>query len=789
MGAAMAPVINSIAFWSQPVLLVLDDYHVIEQAAIHDGISFLLDHLPPNLHLVIAGRADPPLPLSRLRARGQITELRQADLRFTPAEAAAFLNRTMGLALSDKDVACLERRTEGWIAGLQLAALSMQGRNEVEAFIQAFSGSHHYVLDYLAEEVLLRQPVGVQNFLRQTSILGRLSAPLCDAVLGVGQPTDQEQSPCSQATLEQLEAANLFIVALDGEKRWFRYHQLFAEFLRRQLEQTEPDLAPILNRRASRWYEQQGLRAEAIDHALAGRDFERATGLIEAVAEATLMRSEFATYLAWVDALPDELVRSRPILCLYHAWALLVAARPIDEVLARLRDAGQDNAQISGQMAVLRGFLAAFQGQAGLGTDLPRRLLETAPEGDRLLRGLAAWYLGFSCMWQDDLDGASRAFDQAIQISRESGNAMIATMALCHRAEVAITQGKLRAARSFYEQAMTLAVDDKGAPLPIAGMALVGLGELDREQNELDRAQRLLDEGLERTRQWGEMGTLDAYVSLARLKQAQKDTAGLAQAMANAAQYARRFDASEMDDRFVETQQARAWVMQGQLDKAGQWAERHWQCPESTAAGMEPASDHSPVPRTLCYMDCLVLARLRICQGRPQDGLTILDRLLPRMEREGRWSTAIEAHVLRALALQVTGDVTQAAVALERALSLAEPEGYVRIFADEGAPLADLLRRAAARGAAPEYVGRLLAAIRAKEPGPAVAIPGLIEPLVSRETEVLRLMAAGLSNQEIAEELVLAVSTVKWHINNLYGKLGVSSRTQAVARARDLDLL
>lgn len=787
--AVLVPMINQIASMSRSVVLVLDDYHVVEQQTIHDAISFLIDHLPPNLHLVIAGRTDPPLPLARLRTRGQISELRQADLRFTPQEAAAFLNRTMGLALPDRDVTRLERRTEGWIAGLQLAALSMQGRSEVEAFINAFSGSHHYVLDYLAEEVLQRQPAGIRTFLRQTSILERLSAPLCDVVLGGRESAEGGRSAGSQSILEQLEAANLFVVPLDSERRWYRYHQLFAEFLRRQLDQAEPDLVPILHRRASRWYEQQGLRAEAIEHTLAARDFERAAGLIEAAGEATLMRSEMTTYLAWVDALPDEVVRSRPNLCLYYAWALLVAARPIDEVLARLRDADQEGAQVSGQMAVLRGFLAAFQGQVARGADLPRRLLEAASEGEPLLRSLAAWYLGFSCMWRDDLDGASQAFDQAIQISQEAGNVMIATLALCHCAEVHMMQGKLRAARSLYEQAMALAVDDKGAPLPIAGMALIGLGELAREESDLDRAGHLLREGLERTNQWGELGALDGYIALARLRQAQGDNAGLMEAMASAVQCARRFDASEMDDRFVEAQQARLWVMQGRLDEAARWAARRRPCLGNAAADVEPAIDDSPVPKTLCDIESLVLVRLMTGQGRPQDGLTMLERLLPRMEREGRWGSTIEVHILRALALQAIGDTTQAVLALERALSLAEPEGYVRIFVDEGTPLAELLRRAATRGVAPVYVGQLLAVIHAEEPAPAPGIPKLIEPLADREIEVLRLIAAGLSNQEIAENLVLAVSTVKWHINNLYGKLGVSSRTQAIARARDLDLL
>jgi LuxR family maltose regulon positive regulatory protein len=440
--AALAALINEIASLSQTILLVLDDFHLIEHEVIHDAIAFLLDHLPPNLHLVIAGRADPPLPLPQLRVRGQMTELRQSDLRFTSEEAAAFLNKTMGLALSDKDVVQLERRTEGWIAGLQLAALSMQGRSEVEAFIQAFSGSHHYVLDYLAQEVLRRQPVAFQDFLRQTSILERLSAPLCDAVLGVGKSVDWDQSFNSQSTLEQLEAANLFIIPLDSERRWYRYHHLFAEFLNQQLCQVRPDLVPILHRRASTWHAEQGLGVEAIEHALSAHDFERAASLIEAEAEATLMRSEIATYLAWVDALPDEVVRSRPILCLYHAWALLLATRPINEVLARLHDADHDSTAVSGQMAILRAFLAAFQGQAVRVSDFPRRLFETTPEGEPFLRSLAAWYLGFSSMWHGDFDTASRAFQQAAQISQEAGNVMIAAMALCHRAELCMLQGK-----------------------------------------------------------------------------------------------------------------------------------------------------------------------------------------------------------------------------------------------------------------------------------------------------------------------------------------------------------
>jgi LuxR family maltose regulon positive regulatory protein len=788
---AMAPLINEMAALSQTILLVLDDYHLIEHEAIHDAMSFLLDHLPPNLHLIIAGRTDPPLPLPRLRVQGQITELRQSDLRFRSEEAAAFLSKTMGLALSDEGVIQLERRTEGWIAGLQLAALSMQGRSDVEAFIQAFSGSHHYVLDYLAQEVLRRQPVAVRRFLCQTSILERLCAPLCDAVLGIGVSVDWDPSFASQSTLERLETANLFVVPLDPERRWYRYHRLFAEFLQRQLGQSEPDLVSILHRRASTWYAQQGFRVEAIEHALAGGDFERAADLIEAEAEAVLMRSEITTYLAWVDALPDKVVRSRPVLCLYQAWALLLAARPSHEILARLQDADRDRTEVSGEMAVLRAFLSAFQGEEARVADLPRRLFEPTLEGEPLLRSLAAWYLGFSCMWRGDFGAAEHTLEQAVRISQEAGNVMLAAMALCHRAEVYMLQGKLRAARSLYQQALDLAVDEKGAPLPIAGMALIGLGELARERDELDQARRLLDEGLERTKQWGELGTLDGYIALARLAQAQNDLQGLEEAMANAVQFARRFDATDLDDRFVEAHQARIWAMQGQFSKVAQWVESHGLALECTAVDSgDTKSDSFRYPfRYLRDIECSVLARLLIGHNRPQDGLAILERLLSPIEQDGRWGSVIEIHVLRALALQARGHTTQAGSALEQALSLAGPEGYVRIFADEGEPMADLLRQAAARGVAPEYVGQLLAAIRTEESAPPSDVPQLVEPLSERELQVLRLIVTGLSNQQIAEELVLAVSTIKWHINNLYSKLGVGSRTQAIARARELDLI
>ena len=560
----LATLINSVALLPHRLVLVLDDYHTLTDGAIHRAMAFLLDHLPGNMHLVIASRTDPPLPLARLRVRGQMSELRDADLRFTPGEVTAFLNQVMGFDLSPADVAALGTRTEGWIAGLQLAALSMRDRDDAAGFARSFSGSHRYVLDYLTGEVLRQQPPIVQEFLLRTSILEQLNGPLCDEVAGNLETTELARSadsptprfPDTQSILEHLEAANLFVVPLDDQRKWYRYHSLFADFLQAYLQRTAPEQVPKLHQRAAAWYQGHGLLAEAIDHSLLAGDFDEAAQLLEAVAEATLMRSEIATFLRWVEALPDELIRARPILSLYHAWALFLAARPIEDVLTRLRDSDQAGDEVAGPMAILHAFLAAFQGQ----TPVPAGLLDGLSPEVPFLRCLWAWYSGFSHLWLGDFEAASQALEQAAEIGQEAGNVMIAVTALCHRAELHLLQGELQAARRRYEQALELAVDGEGAPLPIAGMALIGLGELAREVDELQKAVRLLQEGIELSKQWGELGTLDGYIALARVRQAQGDAERADQTIADAERLARRFDATELDDRFVAAHRARLWV-------------------------------------------------------------------------------------------------------------------------------------------------------------------------------------------------------------------------------------
>jgi len=853
----LTALINRINAVPGQCVLILDDYHLITAQPVHKHLTFLLDRLPHHMHLAIATRVDPPLAIARLRARGQLTEIRLADLRFTSDEAAAFLNRVMRLALATGDVTALASRTEGWIAGLQMAALALQAKpphtagpttckDDRSRFIQTFTGSDRYVMDYLVEEVLRRQPELIQAFLLQTSVLDRLTAPLCDAVVRINESADQRVSESAdqrkaaggctesaksnqelyqvsepaegrfadlqirrfadlsnQQILEYLERNNLFVLPLDNERRWYRYHRLFADLLRKRLHQKQPDLVPALHRRASRWYEQNGLLADGIDHALAAADFERAAELIEQATETTLMRSEIATFLRWVEALPDELVRARPSLCLFHAWALLLSGSSLDAIESRLQGLDEGEDLIAGGMAALRARIAILQGHVSQAVDLSHQALEWLPEDDSFLRTVTLWTLGMSHLAGGNALAGSRALEEAARTSRGAGNVMVAVVALCRLAGLWMVQGHLKEARAMYERALALATDEEGNSLPIAGEALIGLGELAREWNDLEAATHHLTQGIELSRQWREAAALGGIIALARIRQAQGDMDGAQHMVERARQLAAQSDATEADDLTVALYQARLWIAQGNVEAVERWATERGLYKDADAAGS--GEGDGLIERHLRKYEHIVMARLRLVQGRPEQALTLLDSLLPRARRLNRNKLLIEIHTLRALAFQARasargatreGRGMPALDALEQALSLAEPEGYVRIFIEEGEPMAALLRQIAARGIAVDYVSRLLAALELEQPRPAIERTPtlkpetqLIEPLSERELEILRLIAVGLSNREIAEELVVAVSTVKWHINNLYDKLDVRSRTQAIARARESNLL
>ena len=798
----LAELINRISAVSASFVLVLDDYHLISAQPVHDAITRLLDHLPANLHLVIATRADPPLPIARLRARGQLTEIRMPELRFTSDEAAEFLNRVMGLELAAGEVAALEGRTEGWIAGLQMAAVALRAtrsaRGDAVRFVRDFTGSNRFILEYLIEEVLQRQPEHVQAFLLRTSILERLCGPLCAAVAadtdGRGiEDSGQANGPALDrepwAVLEYLERANLFVVPLDDRREWYRYHRLFADLLRSRLERIHPHLVPVLHRRASTWYEQRGFVTEAIDHALSAGDLERAAGLIEQNAEATLMRGQAATFLRWVDRLPDGLVRERPSLCVLHAWMLLMAGQPLATVESRLRDADSGGELVTGRVTGLRALMAAFRGEVFHAAELSRRALDELPDHEQFTRTYVAWILRVCQLVSGVGVVDGQTFDDVFRMSQRAGNVMLSVMVICQRAELLMRQGQLHEAAASYRKALALATDARGRRLPIAGQALVGLGELLREWGDLDAAASHLLEGIALTEQWSDVGPFEAYIALARVRRAQGDVEGAWRALQTAQELAVSFDVTELDDLTVAMFQALFKVRQGELDPAQRWAEDRGLHQYIHAPLQEKAGDSYDL--RLRKYELLVLARLLMAQGRPSEARALLQPLVPVAERRRRPGMLIEIHALQALASQALGDLDQAMAALERALALAEAEGYVRVFADEGAPMAALLREAAKRGITVAHVRSVQSALGAgEEAAPSAAeAAALPEPLSARELEVLRLLGTHLSSTEMAEKLFISANTVRFHIKNIYGKLGVHRRLDAVQRARELGLL
>jgi LuxR family maltose regulon positive regulatory protein len=751
------------------VTLVLDDYHVITANPIHGGMAFLLEHLPPQLHLVLATRADPPLPLARLRAQGQLCEVRTADLRFGAAEVGAFLQAVMGLDLPSEAIATLEQRTEGWIAGLQLAALSLQGRADVSGFLAAFSGTHRYVLDYLSEEVLACQPEPVQQFLLHTCLLERLSGPLCDAV------TAQEES---QAMLEALERANLFVVALDDERGWYRYHHLFAQVLRSHLQQREPTLPPLLHRRASAWYERHDLPIEAVQHALAVPDAELAARLIEPIALPVAFQGQIYTVLGWLNALPEVLVRTRPRLCVYYA-RLLTFTNQLEAAEARVQEAERGVQELPAEQAQIilgwalgsRAAFAALSGDVERAVSLARQALALLPEAEVFPRMGAIVSRALAYQVSGDVTSVvEREVAAAVALTRTSNNPFAAVSSICLLAQLYVLQGKLRQAAATYEQVV------QAVPRPevlqtmyISLYYYFDLGDLLREWNDLDAAEWQLTQGMALV---NETLTVDpptairGYTALARLQQAQGNSREALATLDTLVHLAerRRFPPHLVTQ--VAAVRARLELAQGKLAAALHWAD---------TCGLSTNDDDLRYPREGEY---LALARVRIEQAREspttlflQDVLHLLDRLRESAEAKARIGSVLDILVLRALALGAQGNRTRALATLEQALLLAAPEGYIRLFVDEGPPMLALLRHARTHSAVPGYVTTLLAALGEQQTPtllPPSPRPGsLVEPLTEREREVLRLLLEGASNREIAHRLVLSLNTVKRHVYNL----------------------
>ncbi|CAI6086786.1 LuxR C-terminal-related transcriptional regulator [Cohnella sp. JJ-181] len=796
--AILTTLLNAVSALPYAFVLVLDDYHVIHAERIHASVAFLLEHLPQQMHLVVVTREDPRLPLSRLRAGGHLTELRAADLRFTPDEAAAFLERVMGLVLAADNVAALESRTEGWIAGLQLAALSMQGRADIPAIIRSFSGDHRYIADYLVEEVLRRQPGHIRDFLLRTSVLGGLYGPLCDAVTG------QQDGA---ARLEALERGNFFVVPLDDKRRWYRYHHLFAEMLAERLKADRPQEVAALHLRASAWHERSGSMADAIRHALAAEDHPRAADLIELAWPAMRRDRQGLAVLRWLRALPDASIRGRPVLSAAYAWALL-AGGELGAVEGRLRDAERwlertadlqerpagmvvaDEEEYRHLRATIAGYRSAHaqvQGDIPAAIGYARQVLELAHEDDHLRRGAASALLGLAAWTGGELKTAHRMFAAGMESVRLAGNISDAIGGTIALGEILIGQGRLGEAMRAYERGLQLAAEHGESAGRTAADLYAGLGELCRERGDLSAARQHLARSEELSRRAGRADNGHRWhVAMARLAMAEGDPEGaLVQIREAERQYAGDFFPNV---RPVSAWKARIEIAMGQLDAALQWMRDRGLTDNDDLAYLREF-EHITVARAL-----LAWHRRDRADRTIADARGLLDRLLHAAQTGKRTGSAVEILVLQALACDQQGDLPAALDKLESALALAGPEGYVRLFADEGRPMADLLEEASKQGIAAFDAGRLLAAFGDNWSGaPANAVtpsdpanPAASMTLSDREREVLRLLRTDLGGPDIARELHISLNTLRTHTKNIFGKLEVNNRRAAVRRAEEL---
>ncbi len=790
----LTTLVNALAEISDEIMLVLDDYHVIERAEIHEGVAFLLDHAPPQLHVVLVTRADPSLPLARLRARGDLVEIRAADLRFTEHEAEAYLNGPMGLQLAAGDVAVLEGRTEGWIAALQLAALSIGGRPDPGAFIAEFAGDDRYIVDYLVEEVLDRQAERTQRFLLETSILDRMTASLCEAVTEVDD---------GGHTLEALERANLFVIALDDRRRWYRYHHLFADVLRARLLAEQPHLIPTLHRRASAWFEQEGDLAAAIDHALAADDTSRAADLIELAARDLFARRQDLTLRRWLDALPGSTFETRPALAIIDAGTRLSVGQ-VAEVEERLMAAERwmpavsdvderAKAEAAGMIVRETAFLAHLPsavplhraGLARMRGDVAATIVHAeaalaAAGPDQLGRGGAAGLLALAYWTTGDLDAAYAAWTRSFDSLKAAGRTADLLGLSIAMADIRMTQGRLGDAASILERGLEIGTRSEASPLRGTADMHVGLSEIDLERNHMEAARKHLAAAESLGEALGlPQNPYRLRVARARIALAEGQPDEAVSALDEAEQ---RYDGDFSPNvRPIAALRARVRVQQGRLADA-----RAWSRDVAVTADDQLTYLHEFEHGTL--------VRLLLAEGvRDHDGAKIASaiRLAERLLRSaldgGRLGSALDLLVALALGRHARGEIADAAADLDRAVALAEPDGWVRVFLDEGTPMMALLSAISGRRGGSAFLSELRAAAGSTM-GRDAPRQTLIEPLSQRELEVLRLLRSDLDGPDLARELHISLNTLRTHTKNIYTKLGVNSRRSAILRADEMNL-
>lgn len=757
--AMLTILLNNLVTLESPVIMVLDDYHLISNEELHEGVSFLLEHLPKHLKLILISRSEPPLPLGRLRVRQQLLELGMPELSFTVIEATDFLNNVMNLDLSTKDVQTLAERTEGWIASLQLAALSLQREESPRDFIKAFTGSDKYILDYLAQEVLARQDVVMQDFLLQTSVLKCLSNSLCKFVTGFDNANE---------LLLQASQDNLFLIPLDNVRQWYRYHHLFAEFLQQRLRESRPEFLPELNSRASLWFENQGLIDNAVQHVLTGGDMERAVELLETHGKHMLwQRDERPTLRYWLDSLPQEVTRASPRLCLDYAWLYFIGqdAENWLQDAERLLSKGEaaQNMLMRGEIAILRAENATHQGETSLALDFLKQGLQLIPPNEVHMRGFALQSKGYVFRVRGEVIEAEKILREACQLCNAASNFVGEVAAFTDLAEVYKLQGYLSKAKQTFNQALEIANKNRSQLAHIACVTLVGLANILYEQNYLDEAFQHAQKGLKLAKQAEHNHTETyAYLTLAKLLRAQGDTKAFDEYI--------QFTANSIKNDFsgrVEAQLMRFRLEKGHLTVASQWANK-----------FVGNNHHEQI--------LLVVARIRSAEGNAEESLSCLKHLLLAAEKDHRKGRIIEICVLQALVFAKHGNNEQALKALQKALILAENEKYARVFVDEGDTIYKLLQKALSHDITPIYTSTLLKAFASSNVTQQSSLNSL---LTQRELEILKYIANGLSNKEIAKKLIRSLGTIKVHTSNIYSKLGAKNRTEAVARARALNLL
>ncbi len=828
LSQVITAMINGLAARPDPLFLVLDDYHLIDNPAVHNQVAFLLDNLPPTLHLVITSRADMPFSIARWRVQGQVVELRAADLRFTPAETAVFLNDLMQLDLTTGDIAALEARTEGWIASLQLAALSLrqQSASKRARFIKHFASSNRYLMDYLVDEILQQQSTDRKRFLLRTAILNRLCAPLCDAVLAIGDlHTEPEQSPRSahrsQTRLDEIESANLFLIPLNDDHTWFRYHHLFADFLQHRLRQSEPGILPQLHDRAARWFAEHGYLDEAIYHALQIPDYAQATNLLAEHIETMVVNGNISQALHRINQLPADLRNSEQRLCLYHAWALMFVGQlaESERTLARLPTLPNPLGwPVAAFETVLRGYLTnrygRFSDSLGAGIVLTEQALDQLAQvsnPDRttlIMQEAAAVELAFSYTFENELQKALGLAQEAMRLNRRVGNTLAGLGAISIVAQLTIAQGHWQWAEAILQQGLTQARTRaeaqpwSGTRLPAAATLILNLGQIHYQWDDLDKAAPLIEEAAELYALMGTVDQIEGLVTLMRLRWAQGDRAAAQEILQKSLQplieqvpyaYIRRRLAAlvvEWQIRFVQTGVEQMVSQQMGIEQTGSKPTggeeaylrseiQHW-LQSCGLQGEDPLnyrteSEYVTLVRAWCLMD------------QAEAALLLIHRLQAFAMQTERFGDAWRYQVLEVLVRTLLGETIIARHILQETLADTEPEGIIRLYVDEGQPIATLLQQLPPTA----YRDRLLAAFHLETPQTPAYDPQsqLVERLSDRELEVLNLLATGATNQQIADDLIVSHATAKKHVSNITGKLGVQNRTSAVVRARELGLI